>query len=351
MSGGDGIGHNSGAHNSGGSINGGPTGFGGGGGNNSNAAYSDRSGWSSENNGWSSGKWGPDGGNSGGSGGSKSYAGYAVAALSMTRPAVPAFVYPVNGVLRAVINMNTAFINNQLINLESYITKAKPLAARMATLGASRRHPVAGFALLATDFEARRKETALRLEKEAIARARREAKNVGINDIYQVVALPLATVFATSVAMNKIKAKISEKSMVVTDVVAQPVINVKTQQRQMAITKNWEGVPVVKAQKTDRNIYSAPVVAGMKPIQISINHAESFQKDQSKLNLESTVEIFSSAVISDTHHAIIDFDGEHDSIYISVSKTPTANEEIKQLVEAEKVEQEWLAAHPLLAAE
>nr|WP_275374423.1 colicin-like bacteriocin tRNase domain-containing protein [Xenorhabdus bovienii] len=55
--------------------------------------------------------------------------------------------------------------------------------------------------------------------------------------------------------------------------------------------------------------------------------------------------------MSDTHHAIIDFDGEHDSIYISVSKTPTANEEIKQLVEAEKVEQEWLVAHPLLAAE
>ncbi|MDE9536622.1 colicin-like bacteriocin tRNase domain-containing protein [Xenorhabdus bovienii] len=217
--------------------------------------------------------WRDGGGNSGnnsGSDGSKSSAGYAVAALSMTRPALPAFVYPVNGVLRAVINMNTAFINNQLINLGSYINKAKPLAARMATLGASRLHPVAGFALLAADLEAGRKEAALRMEKEAIARARREAKNVGINDIYQVVALPLATMFATSVAMDKINAKISEKSMVVTDVVAQPVINVKTQQRQMAITKNWEGVPVVKAKKTDRNIYSAPVVAGMKPMQIRL---------------------------------------------------------------------------------
>ncbi|MDE1497340.1 hypothetical protein KKJ25_21200 [Xenorhabdus bovienii] len=188
--------------------------------------------------------WRDGGGNSGNnssSGGSESSAGYAVAALSMTRPALPAFVYPVNGVLRAVINMNTAFINNQLINLGSYINKAKPLAERMATLGSSRRHPVAGFALLAADLEARRKETALRtameMEKEAIARARREAKNVGINDIYQVVALPLATVFATSVAMNKIKAKISEKSMVVTDVVAQPVINVKTKQRQMGFCR------------------------------------------------------------------------------------------------------------------
>ncbi len=46
MSGGDGRDHNSGAHNTGGNINGGPTGLGG------NGGASDGSGWSSENNPW-----------------------------------------------------------------------------------------------------------------------------------------------------------------------------------------------------------------------------------------------------------------------------------------------------------
>lgn len=46
MSGGDGRGHNTGAHSTSGNINGGPTGLGVGGG------ASDGSGWSSENNPW-----------------------------------------------------------------------------------------------------------------------------------------------------------------------------------------------------------------------------------------------------------------------------------------------------------
>lgn len=49
MSGGDGRDHNSGAHNTGGNINGGPTGLGG------NGGASDGSGWSSENNPWGGG--------------------------------------------------------------------------------------------------------------------------------------------------------------------------------------------------------------------------------------------------------------------------------------------------------
>ncbi|EGZ7496114.1 colicin-E9, partial [Escherichia coli] len=49
MSGGDGRGHNTGAHSTSGNINGGPTGLGVGGG------ASDGSGWSSENNPWGGG--------------------------------------------------------------------------------------------------------------------------------------------------------------------------------------------------------------------------------------------------------------------------------------------------------
>ncbi|WP_249826448.1 colicin-like pore-forming protein [Escherichia coli] len=73
MSGGDGRGHNSGAHSTSGNINGGPTGLGGRGG------ASDGSGWSSENNPWGGGSnsgihWGggSGNGNNGGQGNSNS---------------------------------------------------------------------------------------------------------------------------------------------------------------------------------------------------------------------------------------------------------------------------------------
>lgn len=56
MSGGDGRGHNTGAHSTSGNINGGPTGLGVGGG------ASDGSGWSSENNPWGGGSGHGNGG-------------------------------------------------------------------------------------------------------------------------------------------------------------------------------------------------------------------------------------------------------------------------------------------------
>lgn len=63
MSGGDGRDHNSGAHNTGGNINGGPTGLGG------NGGASDGSGWSSENNPWGGGSGNGNGGGNGNYGG------------------------------------------------------------------------------------------------------------------------------------------------------------------------------------------------------------------------------------------------------------------------------------------
>ncbi|MCZ8772614.1 colicin, partial [Escherichia albertii] len=91
MSGGDGRDHNSGAHNTGGNINGGPTGLGG------NGGASDGSGWSSENNPWGGGSgsgvhWGGGSGhgNGGGNGNSGGGSNSSVAAVAFGFPALAA---------------------------------------------------------------------------------------------------------------------------------------------------------------------------------------------------------------------------------------------------------------------
>ncbi|CAH5764583.1 colicin-like pore-forming protein [Escherichia coli] len=101
MSGGDGIGHNSGAHNSGGNINGGSAGSAGSGGN---GGASDNSGWSSENNPWGGSNsgihWGggSGSGNGGGEHGSQTGWGWS----STTNPDVPPYV-DANGQVRITI--------------------------------------------------------------------------------------------------------------------------------------------------------------------------------------------------------------------------------------------------------
>lgn len=99
MSGGDGRGHNSGAHSTSGNINGGPTGLGGRGG------ASDGSGWSSENNPWGGGSnsgihWGggSGSGNGGGEHGNQTGWGWS----STTNPDVPPYV-DANGQVRITI--------------------------------------------------------------------------------------------------------------------------------------------------------------------------------------------------------------------------------------------------------
>ncbi|MDC9606927.1 colicin-like bacteriocin tRNase domain-containing protein [Xenorhabdus griffiniae] len=297
-----------------------------------------------------------NGGGSSGSGGSSRLAGYAVAALSMARPGMPALVFPVNGVLSATLNLNIGTLNTGFMNLGSYIDNANPFATRlagsalgMAKFGSRFAGPVVGVSSLLLDLESKRQDAAAKIEREAIENARREAQRHGITDVYQVTALPVATLFAGALAMDKINAKIRGQSTVITDVVAQPVVDTKTQLRQIAITRNPTSVPVVKAKETRNDVYSIQVVSGMKPMQI---HIDTFRgwSSENKVNTAATVGIFSPISV-DHHHAILDFDGEHDPIYISVSKVPTVSEEKVQLEAAKKREQEWLLAHPLLAAE
>ncbi|PHM52363.1 colicin-like bacteriocin tRNase domain-containing protein [Xenorhabdus hominickii] len=353
MSGGDGIGHNS---SSSGGINGGPTGFGGDGRNNGNAAYSDHSGWSSENNGWSNGNWGgssgPDGSNSGNSGGSGRWGGkqaanssrYAVADLRLVKPGYPVAAFSIGGTINATVC--TKVPDNPFNNWGDYIDNVKPYAAHLAR--ATRNTPVGKVASLLMSLEDGRKEYAAKLQQQMLDEARKEAAKVNVSDLFHVTTLPVAEILAASISMERIR----ELGKVLTKVVTQPVVDTKNQQRQIAITRQPTEVRVVKAEKTSKpNVYSAQVIAGMKPMQITVDNSSSLsQLNKTQVNTAPEVGIFSPTAADDTHHAILDFDGKHDPIYISVSKVPTEAEEKAQLEATKKREQEWLAENPLLAA-
>ncbi|MCC8367500.1 hypothetical protein J8V57_14680 [Xenorhabdus sp. PB61.4] len=272
-------------------------------------------------------------GNGGGSANSDQK--YAIATLSMIRLGYPAMAFPINNTLNVTIN--TGFFDPALMHIENYIDKAKPYAARLATnitsglskAGSLFRVSPVGIGMSALWPSSTASEE---FERKSIEEARAAAKIRGSSEIYHISALPVEQV--TSVPREQI----SQQSTVITKVLSEPVINLETQQRHMAITKNRTKVRVVKAEKTNQsNVYSAQVVARMKPMQISVdNTVSSPQKNQVKANTTPEVKVFSSAVIVDTHHVILDFDGKHEPIYISVSKIPTVAEEKAQLEEAKK---------------
>ncbi|MDC9582576.1 colicin-like bacteriocin tRNase domain-containing protein [Xenorhabdus sp. PR6a] len=294
-----------------------------------------------------------NGGGSSGTNGSTRSSAYAVAALSMARPGIPALVFPVNGILSTSVNIG--MLDTGLMSFGNYINNSNPLATRIASeaiglarFGARFAGPVAAIISMSLDLEAKRQDAVAKIEREAIEKARKEASRVNVKDLYQIAALPAATLFVGSLTMDQLNAKIRGQNKVVADVVSQPVVDTKTQQRQMSITRNPTSVPVVKAEKTHKtNVYSAQIVAGMKPMQIRIDNSKPFTKNLSNVNTAPTVGIFSPIGISDTHHAILDFDGKHEPMYISVSKVPTLAEEKAQLEETKIREREWLDTHPL----
>jgi hypothetical protein len=130
-------------------------------------------------------------------------------------------------------------------------------------------------------------------------------------------------------------------------------------------------VPVIKAEKTkEPNVFTAPVVPGMKPMKITVNditpakgrgkgvaglikQAQDQAKVRVNINTTPTISQYlpTSGGKNDTHHAILDFGGKYEPIYISVSKAPTVAEDKKQYDEAKNKEQEWLDFYPLQAAE
>ncbi|MDN8674656.1 colicin-like bacteriocin tRNase domain-containing protein, partial [Staphylococcus aureus] len=141
---GDGRDHNSGAHDTGGNINGGPTGIGGGGTNSGDGWHIDKDGSLhidiTEGNQTKPGP-GKEGNGNGGDG-SNSGSSNSVTVLgnsgyvNMAHAGVPAALYPVSGVLTISLNWSaiTAAVREAIIGLDAYLgdvlTRVAPYAGR-----------------------------------------------------------------------------------------------------------------------------------------------------------------------------------------------------------------------------
>lgn len=119
-------------------------------------------------------------------------------------------------------------------------------------------------------------------------------------------------------------------------------------QRTIVSTGQAISVPIVKATATNTpNIYTAPVIAGAKPVRISISENKADKNKQVTINTKPNVGYYIPSPKLNTHHAIVDFGGKHDAIYVSIIDVIDVDNEEK-IVEKEWAE--WSTLHPLEAA-
>ncbi|MGX4747404.1 colicin-like bacteriocin tRNase domain-containing protein [Morganella morganii] len=341
MSGGDGNGYNSGAHDTGGNINGGPTGIGGNGGSTSGGSGSG-SGWGISNTPYGNiyhydpdkfgGKKDNDGGNSGSPKNSVDLSKNPESLNNVTMAGFPMSGYMVEGILglNIVASALMALDKDMLKAIGVFIGRYGPLAGR-----------VLGWASLFMPSQI----------------APDPPMNIHIKNIdsidkenpYSYVMLPTDVV--TSVPADKIPGNKS----VPASVLAQAVIDDIEKSRPVAITPvESTPVPVVKAQKTDEpNVYTAQVVPGMKPMRIKVDDTKPVKPSPVPVKPDSLPEPKQYLPApkeekNNSHHAIIDFGGDHAPVYVSVTKEVKPEEAKKQ---AEKAREEWEKQYPLEAAE
>lgn len=337
MSGGDGNGYNSGAHDTGGNINGGPTGIGGGGTNSGDGWHIDKDGTLhidiTEGNQTQPGP-GKEGNGNGGDG-SNSSSSNSVTVLgnsgyvNMAYAGVPAALYPVSGVLTISLNWSatTAAVREAIIGLDTYLgdvlTRVAPYAGRFlgVVIGSLWPSQIAPDPQLTYNFK---------------------DPQVDKDTPYSVIALPAELV--TTVPVKDIP----KNTTVPARVLAQAVIDELAKNRPVTITPvKPTPVPVVRAQKTDKpNIYTAQVIPGMKPMRIYVTDPKRVSPETSPVMPNSTPAVkqyLSPPDESCSHHAILDFGGDHAPVYISVTKQLKPEEEKKQ---AEEVRKEWITDNP-----
>lgn len=342
MSGGDGNGYNSGAHDTGGNINGGPTGIGGNGGSTSGGSYKDKDGtWHIEITKGNETKPGPGKeGNGNGGDGSNSGSSNSVTVLgnsgyvNMAHAGVPAALYPVSGVLTISLNWSaiTAAVREAIIGLDAYLgdvlTRVAPYAGRFLGIVIGSLWP----SQIAPDPQLTYNLKDPQVDKD---------------NPYSVIALPAELVTAVPVK------DIPKNTTVPARVLAQAVIDELAKTRPVTITPvKPTPVPVVRAQKTDKpNVYTAQVVPGMKPMRIYVTAPKRVTPEKSPVMPNRTPAVkqyLSSPDESRSHHAILDFGGDHEPVYISITKQVKPEEEKKL---AEQAKKDWVALYPVEAAQ
>ncbi|EHE6977419.1 colicin [Escherichia coli] len=316
MSGGDGRDHNSGAHNTGGNINGGPTGLGG------NGGASDGSGWSSENNPWGGGSgsgvhWGGGSGNgNGGGNGNSSGGGNNSSVAAPVAFGFPALAAPGAGTLGIAVS-------------------GEALSAAIADIFAALKGPFKfsawGIALygilpaeIAKDDPNMMSKIVTSLPAETVTDA-------------QVSSLPLdqATVSVTKRVTDVVKDERQHIAVVSGVPMSVPVVDAKPTNTPGVFSASFPGVPSL----TVRTVNDAPVST-------SLPAGVTEDKDRTAFPAGFT---FGGG----SHEAIIRFpaDSGQKPVYVSVTDVLTPEQVKQRQDEDSRRQQEWDARHPVEVAE
>ncbi|EEV0714229.1 colicin [Escherichia coli] len=320
MSGGDGRGHNTGAHSTSGNINGGPTGLGVGGG------ASDGSGWSSENNPWGGGSgsgihWGGgsghgNGGGNGNSGGGSGTGGNLSAVAAPVAFGFPALSTPGAGGLAVSIS-------------------AGALSAAIADIMAALKGPfkfglwgVALYGVLPSQ-----------IAKDDPDMMSKIVTSLPADDITEspVSSLPLdkATVNVNVRVVDDVKDERQNISVVSGVPMSVPVVDAKPTERPGVFTASIPGAPVLNISVNN----STPAVQTLSP---GVTN-----------NTDKDVRPAGFTQGGNTRDAVIRFpkDSGHNAVYVSVSDVLSPDQVKQRQDEENRRQQEWDATHPVEAAE
>lgn len=246
----------------------------------------------------------------------------------MSYAAIPMTAYPINGVLGFTINWGA--IDAALVQGINVLSKALPYAGGL-TAGV-----LVGALYPSQTIMSEAREQAL-LDQY------RSANFLDKTKPYKIVSLPSSAV--TTLPTNQI----SKSKVVPVSALAEPVVNLDTKKREVAITQQTIStmVSVVQAQKTkQRDVYTAQIIPGMKPVQIQVNQTKSDNTKNTKANTKPKVDyvlpIASAIKGVETHHAVVYFDDSHDPVYVSISQNPKENKNVIETTLAE-----WSSLYPL----
>ncbi|HHV1908857.1 TPA: colicin-like bacteriocin tRNase domain-containing protein [Escherichia coli] len=315
MSGGDGRGLNSGAHNTGGNINGGPTGLGG------NGGASDGSGWSSENNPWGGGSgsgvhWGGGSGHGNGGGNSNSGGGSNSSVAAPMAFGFPALAAPGAGTLGISVS-------------------GEALSAAIADIFAALKGPfkfsawgIALYGILPSEIA---KDDPNMMSKIVTSLPAETVTNV------QVSTLPLdqATVSVTKRVTDVVKDTRQHIAVVAGVPMSVPVVNAKPTRTPGVFHASFPGVPSL-------------TVSTVKGLPVSTTLPRGITEDKGRTAVPAGFTFGGGS-----HEAVIRFPKESGQkpVYVSVTDVLTPAQVKQRQDEEKRLQQEWNDAHPVEVAE
>lgn len=315
MSGGDGRDHNSGAHNTGGNINGGPTGLGG------NGGASDGSGWSSENNPWGGGSgsgvhWGGGSGNGNGGGNGNSGGGSNSSVAAPVAFGFPALAAPGAGTLGIAVS-------------------GEALSAAIADIFAALKGPfkfsawgIALYGILPSEIA---KDDPNMMSKIVTSLPAETVTNV------QVSTLPLdqATVSVTKRVTDVVKDTRQHIAVVAGVPMSVPVVNAKPTRTPGVFHASFPGVPSL-------------TVSTVKGLPVSTTLPRGITEDKGRTAVPAGFTFGGGS-----HEAVIRFPKESGQkpVYVSVTDVLTPAQVKQRQDEEKRLQQEWNDAHPVEVAE